>query len=324
MTIRRTHIVSLAVTAALILTTIFCPQPAAADGDDFLYEVHSFSHRLWVAPGQKIFVTAHFTLASLLREPARAAIFLTGPEFRGDFWSIPVEGYNGAAMAARRGFFAYTFDYVGVGESYLPEDGSEIDYLTQVRPTRKLINFVRFFWGVDKVDLIGEGYGAEIASELADEPRRVRSVTLSVVTYQEYDPGVFFFLNSDLEAYLRSFEDGYYEPDFLDLTLAFSPDRDLRDYVYATQPGTYPTGPFLQFWDLPAPPIDAAAAEVPGLVIMGEFDPFPARGDSAQLAADGGGGASLVTIPGAFHVPLIEAPEIAAQFFEALFDFIDN
>ncbi len=52
-------------------------------------------------------------------------------------------------------------------------------------------------------------------------------------------------------------------------------------------------------------------------------DPFPAAGDPAELADDWGGGADLVLIEGSFHVPRIEAPEIAAQYFEALFDFID-
>ncbi len=30
-----------------------------------------------------------------------------------------------------------------------------------------------------------------------------------------------------------------------------------------------------------------------------------------------------MSIPGSFHVPRIEAPEIADHYFEALFDFID-
>ncbi len=82
-------------------------------------------------------------------------------------------------------------------------------------------------------------------------------------------------------------------------------------------------GPALAFWDLELPIIDAPAAQVPGLVIAAEFDPFPAPGDNADLAADWGGGATLVTIPGAHHVPRIEAEEIAGQFYDALFGFID-
>ena len=312
--------VPLAALAVFLLTLFAGPQPAAAGPPE---KVHTHSFKVPIGPGQHLFVTEHFTFASKQRKPARAAIFLTGPEFRGNFWTIPVEGYNGPKMAAQRGFFAYTFDYVGVPPSHVPTNGTQINYLTQVDPVRKLVDFVRRSRQVDTVDLIGEGYGAEIATELADEPERVRSVTLTVVIYKTYDEGILAFLSPELEAFLRSFEDGYYEPDFYLLTLGFSPVQEVRDYVLATQPGTYPTGPALQFWDFPTPIIDAPSAVVPGLVITGELDPFPAPGDSAELAADWGGGADLVVIEGAHHVPRIEAPEIAEQYFEALVDFID-
>ncbi len=310
-----TAAIGLLLTAAL---SAQLPEPPLPPLD----EVVSFSHRVPVGPGQTLFVTEHFTLASVLREPARAVVFLTGPGFRGNFWSIPVEGYNGPEMAARRGFFAYTLDYVGVGESYRPEDGSQVNYLTQVGPTRTLVDLVRHARQVERVDLVGETYGAQIASELADEPERIRSVTMTVV-YKSYDPGILAFFTPAFEAFLRSRPNGYWEPDVLAQTLAHSPVQELRDYVFATQLGVYPTGPALQFWDFPLPIVDAPAAAVPGLVIVGEHDPFPAPGDSAQLAAEWGGGASLAVIPGAFHVPRIEAPEIAGQYFEALFDFID-
>ncbi|MCP5117593.1 MAG: hypothetical protein GY953_42765, partial [bacterium] len=141
MTTRKTRIVALVAAAALLLTTAVAAQPMAAPKSGFFDTVYSISHPLPVGDGQWLHVTAHFTIASLLREPARAAIFLTGPEFRGNFWTIPVEGYNGPAMAAKRGFVAYTFDYIGVGESFVPENGLEINYLTQVGPTRKLVDF---------------------------------------------------------------------------------------------------------------------------------------------------------------------------------------
>ncbi len=323
MTTRNTRLAFLTAITLLLVAAV-ATQPAVAHPPDKIFDrVFSFSYRLPVGAGQELFVTEHFTLASVFRRPKRAVVFLTGPEFRGNFWSIPVEGYNGPEMAARRGFFAYTFDYIGVGESTVPEDGSGVNYLTQVEPVRKLIDLIRFWRRVDTVDLTGEGYGAEVASELADEPERVRSVTLSVVTYENYDPAILPFFSPQLEAFLRSSPNGYWEPDFLDQTLAFSPIQEVKDYVYATQPGVYPTGPILQFWDFDAPIIDAPAAEVPGLVIIGALDPFPAAGDPQALADEWGGGADLVLIPGSFHVPRIEAPDIAAQYFAAFFDFID-
>lgn len=287
-----------------------------------LDKVHSFNHRFPIGPGQTLFVTEYFTARSVLREPARGVIFLTGPEFRGDFWSIPVEGYHGPEMAARRGFFAYTLDYVGVGQSHLPADGSQISFLTQVAPVRAFIDFVRRSRQVDRVDLVGEGYGGEIAAVLAAEPERVRSVVLSTLVYKTFNPAIEAFFSPQFEAFLRSQPDGYWMPNFLDLTLGFSPNQALRDYVFATQPGVYPTGPALQFWDFGLPTIDTAAAEAPALVIAGELDPFPALGDMAALADDWGGGGTLIVIPGSNHVPRIESEEIALEYFAALFDFL--
>lgn len=146
---------------------------------------------------------------------------------------------------------------------------------------------------------------------------------MSAVIYKSFDPAILPFFSPQFEAFLRSRPNGYWEPNFLAQTLAHTPIQEVRDYVFATQLGVYPTGPWLQVWDFPLPTINAPAAAVPGLVIIGDQDPFPAPGDPAELAADWGGGASLVEIAGSFHVPRIEAPDIAAQYFGALFDFID-
>jgi len=313
------------IVAALSGGIVAVPPAAATPPEDHpLDRVYSFSYRLPVGPGRTLYVTEHLTLASLFREPARAVIFLTGPTFRGNFWSIPVEGYDAPAMAARRGFFTFTVDYIGVGESYRPEDGSQISYLTQAAAVRKLIDFVRLAPWIDTVDLVGEGaYGTATAAALADDPERVRSITLSGVTYRNFSPLVLPFFSPEFEAFLRSRPNGYWEPDTFGQILAFSPVQEVRDYVLATQPGSYPTGPGLQFWDFPLPIIDAAAAAVPALVLRGQLDPFPAPGDSEELVADWGAGATLVVIAGGHHVPRIEAPEIAGRYFDELFAFLD-
>lgn len=323
----RTRNGSLAPWAALAVLCLsaVCARPAAATPpQQALDAVHGFSYRFPVAPGQTLYVTEHFTVASLFRNPARAVVFLTGPAFRGNFWSIPVEGYDAPAMAARRGFVAITLDYVGFGESYRPPDGSQVTYLAQVGPVRELLDFVRQARGIDAVDVVGEGaYGTAVAAAFADDPERVRSVTLSGVTYRNYNPAVLPFFSPAFEAFLRSRPNGYWEPNTHGQTLAFTPVQEVRDYVLATQPGVYPTGPGLQFWDFPLPIVDAAGAAVPALVLRGQFDPFPAPGDSEELVADWGAGATLVVVEGGHHVPRIEAPEIASAYFEALFDFLD-
>lgn len=276
-------------------------------------------------PGKRLFVTEYFTIRTLLRHPTRAVIFLTGPEFRGDFLDIPVEGYSGPAMAAKRGFFAYTLDYVGVGRSHIPENGSQINYLTNAPAVRELIERVRLRRGAEKVDLVGEHYGGEIAAAIAAEfPDTIRSVVMSTMNYEAISQQVIeTFLTPELEAFLRSEPDGYWEPDLLALTLFFSDNEELREYVFATQAGSYPTGAFLQFFDLGLPVIDAAAQQVPLLLIAGELDGFLVPGDMENLEADWGGDSTLVVIPGAHKAPRIETAEIAGRFFQEVFDFLD-
>ncbi len=290
-----------------------------------LDRVFKVNHFVRYAPGKKLFVTEYFTIRSLLRRPRRAVVFLTGPEFRGNFLDIPVEGYSGPAMAAQHGFLAYTLDYVGVGESHHPENGSQINYLTNAAAVRPIINKIRRSRGVAKVDLVGEHYGGEIAAVLAKEmPNKIRSVVMSTMNYRAISPVIVAsFLTPELEAFLRSEPDGYWEPDLLELTLMFSPNEELRDYAFATQNGTYPTGPFLQFYDIGLPVIDAFAQQVPLLLIAGELDVFLVPGDMERLAVDWGGGATLVVIPEAHKAPRIETEEIAGRFFQEIFDFLD-
>jgi len=292
--------------------------------DKVLDKVHRFSHRILFAPGKWLFVTEYFTLNSVLREPARAAVFLTGPEFRGNFWDIPVEGYSAPAMAARRGFFAYTFDYVGVGESFRPEDGRSVNYLSNAAAVRVLIKHVQRSRNVEKVDLIGEHYGVEVASVLARDPGSIRSVVMSTVNYKEINAAIVALLyTEEFEAFLRSQPNGYWKPGFLPATLAFSPNEELRSYVFSTQAGVYPTGPILQFWDFGLPVIDAQAVEMPLLLLAGELDVFLAPGDMENLVAEWGGDATLVVIPGGHKAPRIENEQIAGRYFQELFDFID-
>ncbi len=290
-----------------------------------LDRVFKINRYLRYAPGKRLFVTEYFTIRTLLRRPARAAIFLTGPEFRGNFLDIPVEGYSGPAMVAQRGFYAYTLDYVGVGNSHLPDDGSQVDYLTNAAAVSKLLDRVRRSRRVAQVDLVGEHYGGEVAAALAREyPDKVRSVVMSTMNYEAINPDlVALFYTPEFEAFLRSHLDGYWEPDFLEGTLFFTPNEEIRAYVIETQRGTYPTGPFLQYWDLGLPVIDAPAQQVPLLLLAGEFDAFLAPGDMENLAADWGDDATLVVIPGGHKAPRIETEAVADVFFREVLDFLD-
>lgn len=292
--------------------------------NDILSQVHSFSYRIPFAPGQHLYVTESFSLRSVLRQPARAAIFFTGPSFRGSFWSIPVEGYNITEMAAQRGFHAFTLDYVGVGGSYRPPDGSKATSKANVDPAQRLIDFVRKRRRVDRVDVIGEGFGAAIAATLGADSRRVRSVVLSTVTYRDMNPELLVFFSPQFEAFLRNQPQGYWEPNNYGQTLVASPSEQLRSWVLETQPGAYPTGQALQFWDLGMPYFDPALAEVPALIIQGELDAFPAPGDTENLVNDWRAGAELVIIPEAGHVPRIESQRSVGHYVDSLFGFLDR
>jgi pimeloyl-ACP methyl ester carboxylesterase len=130
-------------------------------------------------------------------------------------------------------------------------------------------------------------------------------------------------LSPEFKAFLESFSDGYFVPPFYNISFAFSPP-EVRDFLLETQPALYPTGPFLILFT-GFPYFDPGVANVPGLVIANEFETVATANDKYLLAADyGSSGAQLVIIPGAYHATRIENPQVAAAFWAAVWDFIDN
>ncbi len=289
--------------------------------DDVLNTVYTLEHHVPIGDGRTLYVTEHFTLRSWFRFPHRAALMLTGPEFQGStFWSIPFEGYNGTEMMARRGFFAFTPDYVGTGNSYKPADGSDIDFRTQVEPMQTLLRYIRFFRWVPRIDLLGEGYGGEVATQLAADRHRVKSCVLSVMVYKDLLPQE--LVSPEWAAFLASFPDGYFVPPFYDITFGLAAP-EIQDWLFATQPDLYPTGPFwILFEGLPY--FDPGVARVPGLVIAAANEIVAGPTDAADLAADyGTGGADLVVLSQGFHAVRIEPRPAAGEYWDAVFDFID-
>jgi len=211
--------------------------------------VVTLEHQVPVGDGQTIFMTESFTLGSWLRWPHRAVVFLHGPESKGSFWSLPSPDYNATDMAARRGFFAYAVDLIGVGRSSRPADGSVVFPEASVDPMRTVLRYIRFFRAVPKIDLVGESIGGIVAVHLADDPVRVRSCVLSAMTYEDLIyPGL---VTPEFAAFLSSWPDGYMfnPPEFYLGVLARISDETVRQYVFDTQPDYYPTGPFWQLFD---------------------------------------------------------------------------
>ncbi|MEO1087390.1 MAG: alpha/beta fold hydrolase, partial [Acidobacteriota bacterium] len=165
--------------AAPLIETLRRATPSKSLGA--LDAVYTVEHQVPIGDGRTLFVTESFTVRSLFQWPRRAVLFLSGSAFRGDHWSIPVDGYDGTAMAARRGFFAYTVDYLGVGDSFRPADGAAVTFEANRDATHRLLRLIRGFRLVPKVDLVGAGYGGSLATQLAVDGRRVRSVVMSAM-----------------------------------------------------------------------------------------------------------------------------------------------
>lgn len=287
----------------------------------FLDEVHQLSHRVPVGDGLELAVTETFTLRSWLRWPHRSVVFLSGSVFRGNHFEIPVKGYNGSAMVAERSGFAFTVDYIGVGDSTKPINGRLATYELQTEAIRALVRYIRFFRTVPKVDLVGDGFGGAIATTIAADDRRIRSVSMSAMVYREVgagplaDPGFIDMLNATPDGYF------FLPGESSQVFMPGAPQAAL-DYVAATQGGFYPIENFLVATQRPF--FNPSAARAPGLVLYGAFDFIGVSSDIANLAAEyGRSGATLAVHPGAGHAPRTQAPDVAAWYWNTIFDFID-
>ena len=289
--------------------------------ESFLDEVRQLSHRVPVGGGLELAVTETFTLRSWLRWPRRSVILLSGSVFRGNHFLIPVKGYDGGALVAQRSGFAFTVDYIGVGDSTKPIDGRLATYEVQKDAIRALVQYIRFFRVVPKVDLVGEGFGGAIAADVAADGRRIRSVSMSAMIYREVGTGPLadpVFIDG-----LNNAPDGYFflPGESSQIFMQGAPQAAL-DFVAATQGGFYPINNFLVATQRPF--FNPANAQAPGLVLYGVFDFIGVSSDIANLAAEyGPSGATLVVHPGAGHAPRTESPEVAGWYWNTIFDFID-
>ncbi|HBL30220.1 MAG TPA: hypothetical protein DD490_25590 [Acidobacteria bacterium] len=279
-------------------------------------------HRVSV-PGGEISVTETYTAHSWFRWPRRAVLFLPGSAFVGNHFAIPVDHYDATAQAARRGFFAFTVDYLGTGASTRPANGTEADFPAQTAAMGAVVDFVRHLRHIPRVDLLGEGYGGAIATQLAANPGRVRSVVMAAMLYDTLVGGP--LLDPAFVAILEGSPDGYFfipgEGAFIFMNGA---PPEVFSYVAATQGGFYPTPNFLVA-AYQRPFFDPGVARVPGLVIFGPGDIVVGPNGVDGLVRDyGRQGASLVVLEEAGHAPRIESPETAARFWEAVFSFIDR
>ncbi len=282
--------------------------------------VHTFEHDVPIGDGRTMRLTESLCLRGQKRHPPRRAALMINSFNRLGF-RVPVDGYNGPEMLAGHGVFAFTVDLLGMGESYRPADGLDATLKANIAALSRVIEYIRFFRDIPKVDLLGEGYGAALATELATDDARIRSCILSTAIYKQTIGGP--IVSEELARRLHQSPNGYidFPEEVLGPFFAASPP-EVRKHFLTTQTGSYPTPNFLEA--LEPPFFYPDGARVPGLVIAGSKDPIVPPSDPRELAQHfGTGGAWLVVIKGSGHGPRVESPEAAAKYWEEVFDFID-
>src|SRR5262249_39673800 len=130
-------------------------------------------------------VTETFSGRAFLRHgPPRAIVMLPGPVSTGSFFNIDVPGYDGGAIMAQRGFFAYAVDFEGTGTSTSPAQGTDATLASRVQAVREVVRYVRLARGVPRVDLLGESWGGGVAAEVCQPNHGARSCILASMIYE--------------------------------------------------------------------------------------------------------------------------------------------
>ena len=287
------------------------------------------THTIRLGKHRRVVARESFTVDSLLRWPRRAILFLNGTPTTGELFNIPIDGYRGREMLARRGFFAFTIDFEGSGESTYPEDGFSLTFDVHTDAMRQVVDYIRLVRLVPRVDVLGEAEGGGVAVQLCADAVRIRSCTLSSMLYKTPTEAFSaFFQSPEFRAMVFGAPQGYLDiPPELYFNVLVAAPPDVAAWALATQPGRYSMGIIAEeLAGLPA--FDPTGAKVPGLIIRGELDQNAPPSDTLELAQDYGavGGAApptIVTIPGAMMQPRLEGPPHNEQFWDAVLDFID-
>lgn len=295
-------------------------QPFGKPAGELLDTVLSVDHDVPVADGETLRVKEFFTLRCWLNWPKSAVLFLTTTSLTAELWEIPAKGYNGPEMAARRGMFAFTIDYIGVGSNRRPGmDALDSTFDRNLDALRVVVRYIRFFRAVPRLDLVGESWGGAHASQLAADSGRIRSCVMSSMTYKSIgDPR---FTSPEFVGFLKTLEKNYLpvDPSMVEPMTEGAPE-EVRSFVREAQKGPRLTA---QLWQIIGglPHFDPGAARAPGLVISNSEESV----DGKELSMDyGSGGADFLEISGAGHAPRLGPPETAAAFWTGVFGFIES
>lgn len=308
----------------------------AADLD----QVRHFEHRVNVGGGKQIGMTETYTLRSWLHLPHRAVLMIPAQGSKRSVYNAPFPGYDGGAILAGEGFFTFTADPQGTGDSFQPADGFTVTYASETSDYLKAVDYVRLTRLVGRVDVMGEEIGGGVAMQMAADSTRVRScVAASMIWRTGSDFFNAAFNSPEFKGAVFGAPDHYFQtfPELYFNVLAGAAP-DMAAWFTSTQVGRYAAGTYKEDFDrlfAGGAFYDPTKAEVPGLLIRGENDPNNPLSDVVALANAYGsnpahgwghhttGPAEIAVIEGGSHIVRVDAPPIGTQFWDIVLEFLD-
>lgn len=299
-----------------------------------LDRIYRVEHRVPLPGGRRIAMTETFTLRSWLRWPHRAMLMIPAQGSNRSVYNVPVAGYDGGAIMAKQGFFAFTADPEGTGESTYPENGSTVTYESEAASLLLATQYIRLVRLVPRVDALGEELGGGVAMHLCANKTVVRSCVAASMIYKT---GSEFFNAAFNSPFFREFilgsPDGYFYtfPEaYFNVLAGASPD--VRDWYLSTQIGRYANGLYKQDYERlynGGNSYNPTFAAVPGLIIRGELDPNNSIEDVQALAnaygsAVGAAPAEIKVIAGGSHIVRLDAPPRGPQFWDLVKEFVER
>lgn len=282
-----------------------------------------------VKPGTDLRVYEHYTKKAQRRSKSRAVLFLPATLVTNLIWNADVPNapeFNALDRAAGEGYYSYTLDYEGYGNSTHPADGASVTAVRTLEELGEVVEWIRQKRGVSKVDLVGSSLGSSLAVALGGvaspiPPRHIGRIVLTAHVYKTVTPfAAAVLLSPETKALLEAAPNGYVDsfPEMYGIILA-SADPLPAGFCFTNCPGHYATGPTLSGFDLPVFAADLGRA--PMLQFWGDQDLITPPSDVDQFQDEYGGPANLEVLEGGGHVPHWES--VRDTFWEKTFEFLD-
>lgn len=290
--------------------------------------VHRADHDVLVEPGVTLRVVEAWTDASLTRDEPLAALFISPTLVTHLVWDAQVPDdptYSGLYQAAQRGYHAYAFDHWGYGDSSHPANGMDVTFERMVPQTAAVLEWARGRSGAERVDIVSGSLGNSIAMALGGEGSPVASHVGSIVMTSNVYANASIVLRSTILSPLACDlqpppPEGYTDtPPPLYAIILWNAEIPAQLWAYQALPGHYAQGPTQEGCDLPVYP--ASLGQAPALAVYGDHDLLTDAPDVAQWAAEYGGEAETLFLPGGGHAPYFES--VRHDFWPAAFAWFD-